>query len=34
VYRDTLGAVNSIFAERAERSVLMVAGRVLDLRPA
>jgi adenosyl cobinamide kinase/adenosyl cobinamide phosphate guanylyltransferase len=34
VYRDTLGAVNSIFAERAERSVLMVAGRVLDLKPA
>ncbi len=33
-FRDTLGAVNSIFVERAERSVLMVAGRVLELKPA
>jgi adenosyl cobinamide kinase/adenosyl cobinamide phosphate guanylyltransferase len=31
-YRDVLGAVNRIFADRSERSVLMVAGRALDLK--
>jgi adenosyl cobinamide kinase/adenosyl cobinamide phosphate guanylyltransferase len=31
VYRDVLGSVNVIFATFAERAVLMVAGRVLDL---
>ena len=30
-YRDTLGTVNAEFAARAERAVLMVAGRALDL---
>lgn len=30
-YRDTLGAVNSRFAGAASRSLLMVAGRALDL---
>jgi adenosyl cobinamide kinase/adenosyl cobinamide phosphate guanylyltransferase len=30
-FRDTLGAVNSAFAARAHRSVLMVAGRTLEL---
>jgi adenosyl cobinamide kinase/adenosyl cobinamide phosphate guanylyltransferase len=30
-FRDTLGAVNAAFAERAERSFLMVAGRALEL---
>jgi adenosyl cobinamide kinase/adenosyl cobinamide phosphate guanylyltransferase len=30
-YRDALGAVNAEFATRAERAVLMVAGRALDL---
>ena len=30
-FRDTLGAVNTAFAGRAERSVLMVAGRQLEL---
>ena len=30
-FRDALGAVNSSFAARAERSVLMVAGRTLEL---
>ena len=30
-FRDTLGAVNSSFAARAERSVLLVAGRTLEL---
>ena len=30
-YRDALGRVNAIFAEAAERSVLVVAGRTLDL---
>jgi adenosyl cobinamide kinase/adenosyl cobinamide phosphate guanylyltransferase len=30
-YRDTLGAVNARFAARAERALLMVAGRALDL---
>ncbi len=30
-FRDTLGMVNSSFARRAERSVLLVAGRALDL---
>jgi adenosylcobinamide kinase / adenosylcobinamide-phosphate guanylyltransferase len=30
-FRDTLGAVNASFAARAERSVLMVAGRTLEL---
>ncbi len=31
VFRDTLGAVNRSFAARADRSVLMVAGRTLEL---
>ncbi|TMD16049.1 MAG: bifunctional adenosylcobinamide kinase/adenosylcobinamide-phosphate guanylyltransferase [Chloroflexi bacterium] len=30
-FRDLLGAVNALFADRAERSVLMVAGRALEL---
>ena len=30
-FRDTLGLVNAAFAARAERSVLMVAGRTLEL---
>ena len=30
-FRDVLGAVNSLFAAAADRSVLMVAGRALDL---
>ncbi len=30
-YRDVLGAVNAVFAESAERGVLIVAGRALDL---
>ena len=30
-YRDTLGMVNAEFAARAQRAVLMVAGRALDL---
>ncbi|HVS47805.1 MAG TPA: bifunctional adenosylcobinamide kinase/adenosylcobinamide-phosphate guanylyltransferase [Candidatus Dormibacteraeota bacterium] len=30
-FRDVLGAVNTIFAGSAERAVLMVAGRALDL---
>ncbi|HET7418860.1 MAG TPA: bifunctional adenosylcobinamide kinase/adenosylcobinamide-phosphate guanylyltransferase [Candidatus Dormibacteraeota bacterium] len=33
-YRDVLGGVNAIFAETAERAVLMVAGRALELKPA
>jgi adenosyl cobinamide kinase/adenosyl cobinamide phosphate guanylyltransferase len=33
-YRDVLGAVNSIFAASAERAVLMVAGRALELASA
>lgn len=33
-FRDTLGSVNAAFADRADRAVLMVAGRVVDLRPA
>jgi adenosyl cobinamide kinase/adenosyl cobinamide phosphate guanylyltransferase len=33
-YRDTLGAVNTAFAALAERAVLLVAGRVLELAPA
>lgn len=32
-FRDVLGAVNVVFAECSERSVLMVAGRALDLKP-
>lgn len=32
-FRDVLGAVNATFADRAERSVLMVAGRALELKP-
>ena len=32
-YRDTLGIVNAEFAARAERAVLMVAGRALELVP-
>jgi adenosylcobinamide kinase/adenosylcobinamide-phosphate guanylyltransferase len=30
-YRDTLGRVNAVFAEAAERALLVVAGRVLPL---
>ncbi len=30
-FRDVLGAVNTIFAGRADRSMLMVAGRALEL---
>ena len=30
-FRDVLGVVNATFAARAERSLLMVAGRALDL---
>lgn len=30
-FRDVLGGVNSLFAAAADRSVLMVAGRTLDL---
>jgi adenosylcobyric acid synthase len=30
-FRDALGAANTVFAARAERTVLMVAGRGLDL---
>ena len=33
-YRDTLGAVNAAFAERADRVALMVAGRALELMSA
>lgn len=32
-FRDVLGSVNAIFADCAERSLLMVAGRSLELRP-
>ena len=32
-FRDVLGAANSTFAARAERSLLMVAGRALGLDP-
>jgi adenosylcobyric acid synthase len=32
-FRDVLGAVNTVFAESAERSVFMVAGRALELKP-
>ena len=32
-FRDTLGAVNATFARCSERSVLMVAGRALELKP-
>ena len=31
-FRDVLGAVNIVFAECSERSVLMVAGRMLELK--
>jgi adenosyl cobinamide kinase/adenosyl cobinamide phosphate guanylyltransferase len=34
VYRDVLGRTNAAFAAAAERSVLVVAGRVLELAPA
>ena len=30
-YRDVLGAVNALFAERAERSFFMAAGRAVEL---
>jgi adenosyl cobinamide kinase/adenosyl cobinamide phosphate guanylyltransferase len=33
-FRDLLGAVNALFAARAERSLFMVAGRALVLGPA
>jgi adenosyl cobinamide kinase/adenosyl cobinamide phosphate guanylyltransferase len=33
-FRDVLGSVNAVFADGAERSVLMVAGRVVALGPA
>jgi adenosyl cobinamide kinase/adenosyl cobinamide phosphate guanylyltransferase len=33
-FRDTLGHVNAVFASRAERSLLLVAGRALELRGA
>jgi adenosylcobinamide kinase / adenosylcobinamide-phosphate guanylyltransferase len=33
-FRDALGAVNTTFAERAERAALLVAGRLLELAPA
>ena len=32
-FRDALGRVNTVFADCAERSVLMVAGRVVELSP-
>jgi adenosyl cobinamide kinase/adenosyl cobinamide phosphate guanylyltransferase len=32
-FRDTLGAVNAAFAARAERTALLVAGRLLELAP-
>lgn len=32
-YRDLLGQVNSTFVERADRAVLVVAGRLLQLHP-
>ena len=31
VYRDTLGSVNSVFAEAAHRTSLVVAGRAIEL---
>ena len=31
MFRDVLGAVNALFAQAADRAVLMVAGRALDL---
>jgi adenosyl cobinamide kinase/adenosyl cobinamide phosphate guanylyltransferase len=33
-FRDTLGSVNARFAAAAERAVLMIAGRALELGPA
>jgi adenosylcobyric acid synthase len=33
-FRDVLGAVNATFADHAERSLLMVAGRALELNQA
>ena len=33
-YRDLLGRVNSVFAERAGDAFLVVAGRVIPLQPA
>lgn len=33
VYRDTLGSVNSAFADAAHRTALVVAGRAVELNP-
>jgi adenosyl cobinamide kinase/adenosyl cobinamide phosphate guanylyltransferase len=33
-FRDTLGAVNVTFAEHADRTAFLVAGRVQELSPA
>ena len=33
VFRDVLGTVNATFARHSERSLLLVAGRVLELKP-
>jgi adenosyl cobinamide kinase/adenosyl cobinamide phosphate guanylyltransferase len=32
-FRDTLGVVNTTFAAAADRSLLLAAGRILELRP-
>ncbi len=32
-YRELLGSVNSVWAEAADRALLVVAGRVLPLAP-
>ena len=33
VYRDTLGSVNSVFADAAHRTAFVVAGRAVELHP-